>query len=179
MANFKAAMEQVYGPFNETLDTISDWQAPALHPKSSRYLWTDAFAVINFITLSKLATSVPEADLWKRRAERLIQSVHDTLGRSRDGSRRLKGATEEEPLLGGLRIGKEDEQGPDQDGQYHHYLTWGIPMLFDDYRICADTDISRRTAFGCSLSIDTRYMLEIRLTTTLQSSWRKQYIHTL
>lgn len=132
IAIFKAALDQVYGPFDQTLDTISDWQAPALSPKSSRYLWTDAFAVINFVTLSKLSTSVTEADLWKRRAERLIQSVHDTLGRSRDGSRRLKGATDEDPLSGGLRIGKEDEEGPDQDGQYHHYLTWGIPALFDD-----------------------------------------------
>jgi hypothetical protein len=49
--------------------------------------------------------------------------VHDTLGRTRDGSKRLDGATDEEPLRGGLRIGKLDAKGSDGDGQYHHYLT--------------------------------------------------------
>lgn len=126
MATFETAMEQVYGPFgtsNDNLHTISNWQPPALSPKSSRYLWTDAFGVLNFITMSKLSTSDSEAEVWKLHAKRLIQSVHDTLGRSRDGSRRLKGATDEQPLSGGLRIGKDEETGPDQDGQYHHYLT--------------------------------------------------------
>lgn len=127
LATFKAAMEQVYGPFNE--DNLDSWQPPALSPKSSRYLWTDGFAVVNFITLSKLATSPTDAERWKTYARILIQSVHDTLGRTRDGSRRLKGATDDEPLSGGLRIGKEDDQGPDQDGQYHHYLTWGHTLI--------------------------------------------------
>ena len=126
MATFRAAMDQVYGPFNDdNQDTINDWHPPALSPKSSRYLWTDAFAVINFITLSKLATSPPDAERWKICARTLIQTVHDTLGRTRDASRRLSGATDHEPLAGGLRIGKDEDQGPDQDGQYHHYLTWG------------------------------------------------------
>jgi hypothetical protein len=36
---------------------------------------------------------------------------------------RLPGASENNPLGGGLRIGKVDAEGPDGDGQYHHYLT--------------------------------------------------------
>ena len=56
-------------------------------------------------------------------ANRLIHTVHDILGRTRDGSARLPNATDEFPLKGGLRIGKHAASGPDGDGQYHHYLT--------------------------------------------------------
>jgi hypothetical protein len=78
-----------------------------------RYLWTDAFAVCNFIGLSEL-------DL----AKRLVDQVHHVLGRG----------DEEHPTRGGIRIGKPlPERGPDEpydpeldwdrDGQYFHYLT--------------------------------------------------------
>lgn len=50
-------------------------------------------------------------------AGRLVQEVHDVLGRQRNGSARLGPATDEAPLLGGLRIGKADPEGPpDGDG---------------------------------------------------------------
>lgn len=45
-------------------------------------------------------------------------------GHDRRGRNRLGQATAEHPLLGGLRIGKEhEEEHPDGDGQYFHYLT--------------------------------------------------------
>ena len=51
-------------------------------------------------------------------AEKLVQEVHDVLGRQRDGSTRLGDATDAAPLLGGLRIGKADPEGaPDGDGE--------------------------------------------------------------
>jgi len=79
-----------------------------------RYLWTDAFAVCNFLRLGDT-----------ERALRLVAQVHETLG-GLDGSGH--------PTRGGLRIGKpEPERGPDEpldedrewdrDGQYFHYLT--------------------------------------------------------
>ncbi len=95
-----------------------------------RYLWTDAFAVCNWLALG-------ENEL----ALRLIDQVHHTLGRYRgDDQRRgwLSGlderAGEAHPTRGGLRIGKDlPERGPgdpfdeqlewDRDGQYFHYLT--------------------------------------------------------
>lgn len=95
-----------------------------------RYLWTDAFAVCNFLGLG-------EADL----ALRLIDRVHHTLGRHRPDDARtgwISGLSEAEgeahPTRGGLRIGKAlPERGPrepfderkewDRDGQYFHYLT--------------------------------------------------------
>ena len=52
-------------------------------------------------------------------AELLVHEVHNTLGRSRDGSTRLGKATDEHPTLGGMRIGKPDPEGTsDGDGQY-------------------------------------------------------------
>lgn len=53
----------------------------------------------------------------------LVETVHDILGRTRDLSARLPGASEQCPLAGGLRIGKTEATGADGDGQYHHYLT--------------------------------------------------------
>ena len=84
-----------------------------------RYLWTDGFAVVNFLTLYRSTGDKKYLSL----AKRLIHHVHSILGFTRDGRTRLPGATEEWPLKGGLRIGKIDESGDDGDGQYFHYLT--------------------------------------------------------
>ena len=75
--------------------------------------------MINFITLSK-ETNEPH---YLTHATRLAETVHDVLGRTRDGKDRLPGASDQNPVGGGLRIGKECEDGDDGDGQYHHYLT--------------------------------------------------------
>ena len=120
---FKEAMHLVYGPFDDlTEEAARVWVAPE-NPGAGghrgRYLWTDAFGVINFITLSK-ETSSP---VYLTLAKRLVQTVHDVLGKTRDGTARLPGASEAEPLKGGLRIGKVQATGSDGDGQYHHYLT--------------------------------------------------------
>ncbi|KAK1826919.1 hypothetical protein QBC39DRAFT_268073 [Podospora conica] len=120
---FNEATRLVYGPF----EGISDRDAQSWKPPESpgagghkgRYLWTDAFGVINFVTLSK-ETSKP---VYLTLARCLADTVHNILGRTRDGSSRLPPATDGEPLKGGLRIGKIQESGSDCDGQYHHYLT--------------------------------------------------------
>lgn len=102
-----------------------------------RYLWTDAYAVCNFLGLYEETGDVRYRDL----ALQLVGQVHAVLGRYREGGPRtdwISGAGEEEgtahPTKGGLRIGKAlDERGPadpiderrewDRDGQYYHYLT--------------------------------------------------------
>lgn len=102
-----------------------------------RYLWTDAFAVCNFLELHRLTGE----DRYTQLALTLIHQVHHVLGRRRtdDASRGwLSGLAEAEgeahPTMGGLRIGKKyperlpgqpfDEQLEwDRDGQYFHYLT--------------------------------------------------------
>jgi hypothetical protein len=102
-----------------------------------RYLWTDAFAVCNFLTLFQ-RTGDPE---YRQRAIELIDHVHGVLGRYRDDDPRsgwISGADEatgrNHPTSGGLRIGKplperaaaeafDERLEWDRDGQYFHYLT--------------------------------------------------------
>jgi len=102
-----------------------------------RYLWTDAFAVCNYLGLAH-ATGEPA---YTELALKLVDQVHHTLGRYRQDDPRMgwiSGLNEDEgelhPTRGGLRIGKTlPERGPheefderlewDRDGQYFHYLT--------------------------------------------------------
>ena len=102
-----------------------------------RYLWTDSFAVCNFLELYRRTGNGNYRDL----ALRLVNQVHHTLGRHREDDTRkgwISGLDEESgeqhPTRGGLRIGKPmNERKPeeasderlewDQDGQYYHYLT--------------------------------------------------------
>ena len=102
-----------------------------------RYLWTDAFAVCNFLELFQQTGE----ERYKEEAFALVDQVHAVLGRHRDDDPRtgwISGLDEEEgklhPTAGGLRIGKkinERKSGEpsderlewDQDGQYFHYLT--------------------------------------------------------
>ncbi|QKX56647.1 uncharacterized protein TRUGW13939_03753 [Talaromyces rugulosus] len=128
LARFEQSMESIYGSFAD-IKNPEEWTPP---PKSGghrgRYLWTDAFGVINFITLHRewtksSSSTTTTGNKYLTLARRLVETVHDVLGRTRDGTARLPGATDENPLGGGLRIGKFDETGVDGDGQYHHYLT--------------------------------------------------------
>lgn len=114
-------MEDVYGLVRTLSPTeAKNWTPPpAASGHLGRYLWTDAFGVLNFITLSRLTKS----DSYLHCAGRLIDTVHSVLGRTRSQTEYLPGASAEHPLSGGLRIGKDDESGADGDGQYHHYLT--------------------------------------------------------
>jgi hypothetical protein len=112
-----------------------------LHPDSQkeqrRYLWTDAFAVCNFIELFVRTGN----KFYRQCATDLIDQVHHVLGRYRVDDYRhgwISGLDEEagkrHPTIGGLRIGKplgERQAGEpvderlewDRDGQYFHYLT--------------------------------------------------------
>jgi hypothetical protein len=115
--------------------TRTGLSAPARPPE--RYLWTDAFAVCNFLELFRRTRD----EEYLRHATHLIDQVHQVLGRYRDDNTRrgwISGLDEEagrhHPTAGGLRIGKplkeRDADEPlderlewDRDGQYFHYLT--------------------------------------------------------
>ena len=102
-----------------------------------RYLWTDAFAVCNFLELYNRTNEEKYLNL----ALKLIHQVHHVLGQYRTDNKNngwISGLDKEEgenhPTKGGLRIGKEmNERSPnepynerlewDRDGQYYHYLT--------------------------------------------------------
>jgi len=101
-----------------------------------RYLWTDSFAVCNYLGLYGDTGDRRYRDL----ALDLVDQVHHTLGRHREDDTRsgwISGLGEQKgerhPTIGGLRIGKTmNERGPgdpyaevlewDRDGQYFHYL---------------------------------------------------------
>ena len=109
-----------------------------------RYLWTDAFAVCNFISLFEATGD----EQYLRQAEVLISQVHHVLGRHRPDDSRTgwisglsKDQGEQHPTVGGLRIGKSlNERSEDQpydsqlewdrDGQYFHYLTKWMHALY-------------------------------------------------
>lgn len=117
-----------------------------------RYLWTDAFAVCNFLGLYEETGN----EEFKTMAFRLVNQVHEVLGRHRrDDSRTgwISGLGEEEgrlhPTTGGLRIGKKlkerkagqplDERLEwDRDGQYYHYLTKWMHALNNVTRATGD-----------------------------------------
>lgn len=105
--------------------------------KPQRYLWTDAHAVCNFLSLYRATGD----EHFESLAIRLIDQVHHVLGRHRNDDARggwISGLTEaegeEHPTAGGLRIGKPlNERAIDdafdehleweRDGQYFHYST--------------------------------------------------------
>ncbi|HVI24845.1 MAG TPA: hypothetical protein VM576_01425 [Xanthomonadaceae bacterium] len=115
-----------------------------------RYLWTDAFAVCNFLALDEHAA-----------AARLVAQVHDVLGAHRPDDPRqgpLSGlvgeAARRHPTQGGLRIGKPlPERAPDapyepaleweRDGQYFHYLTRWMHALDQYARHAGAPDANR------------------------------------
>jgi len=108
-----------------------------------RYLWTDAFAVCNFLGLSRVTGNEHYQELGLR----LVDRVHHVLGRHRVDDPRsgwISGLDErqgeEHPTRGGLRTGKRlGERGSedafdqqlewDRDGQYFHYLTKWMQAL--------------------------------------------------
>jgi hypothetical protein len=127
----------------------------AQHPR--RYLWTDAFAVCNFLELFQQTAD----QQYRRYAIELIDQVHQVLGRYRDDDVRkgwISGLYNESgrrhPTLGGLRIGKAlRERGIDEpldemlewdrDGQYFHYLTKWMHALCRAASITGDSKYAK------------------------------------
>ena len=119
------------------MDEFADATGVSGNAKPRRYLWTDAFAVCNFLGLYTQTSD----NRYLQYARELVEQVHHVLGRHRDDDPRrgwISGLSdhdgEEHPTIGGLRIGKPlNERKPhetpnahlewDQDGQYFHYLT--------------------------------------------------------
>ncbi len=122
-----------------------------------RYLWTDAFAVCNFLELYGQTRD----EQYRELGLRLVDQVHNILGRHRkDDSRTgwISGLGEEEgrmhPTKGGLRIGKKlnerlhddpvDERLEwDRDGQYFHYLTKWMHALHQVSRVTGKVTYNR------------------------------------
>jgi len=70
----------------------------SIWPNGLRYLWTDAYGLILYLSLYKELKD----NKYLENAEHLVNEVYRVLGRKK-----------------GIRIG----EAPDRDGQYYHYLT--------------------------------------------------------
>lgn len=128
-----------------------------------RYLWTDAFAVCNFLELHRRTGE----EKYLQLALRLVDQVHASLGRHRDDDPRtgwISGLTapegERHPTIGGLRIGKQlgernraqpcnDRLEWDRDGQYYHYLTKWMHAL---HQTCKSTGNPVFSVWACELA---------------------------
>jgi hypothetical protein len=136
----------------QTIDLMTRFAGQGEERK--RYLWTDAFAVTNYLGLARATRDARFIDL----ARDLIDQVHRVLGRHRPDSalRRggwISGRSEADgaahPTIGGLRIGKPADERPpqtppnerlewDRDGQYFHYLTKWMHALDQTTRVTGD-----------------------------------------
>jgi len=145
-------MDQIISPQSIMLEfaEATGLAEPSKQPR--RYLWTDAFAVGNYLELYRQNGQQSFLQL----ALKLVDQVHQTLGKQRKDSGSsgwLSGLSEEQgrlhPTQGGLRIGKklaERQLGEpsdeslewDQDGQYYHYLTKWMQALNDLSRVTGD-----------------------------------------
>ena len=110
--------------------------------ESRRYLWTDAFAVMNYLGLARAARDTT----FLHHAVTLIDRVHQWLAPL--GSR-SESEGRSHPTAAGLRIGKpRPERGADErfderlewdrDGQYFHYLTKWMQALDQTARVTGD-----------------------------------------
>jgi hypothetical protein len=82
-----------------------DWmRAEGIWPNGLRYLWTDAFGLVLYVSLYRELAE----QRWLDAAEQLVADVERVLGRPR-----------------GIRIG----EAPDRDGQYFHYLAMWLFAL--------------------------------------------------
>ncbi|UCG04684.1 MAG: hypothetical protein JSW11_14945 [Candidatus Heimdallarchaeota archaeon] len=108
-----------------------------------RYLWTDAFAVCNFLGLCQ----TNKEEKFKDIAIKLVNQVHRILGQHRTDDERTGWlGSQDHPTKNGLRIGKSlNERKPhepydfirewDRDGQYFHYLTKWMHTLIRVYQV--------------------------------------------
>ncbi len=124
---------------------------------AERYLWTDSFAVCNFLGSFERTGD----EKYEALALRLVDQVHEVLGRHRDDDSRggwISGLNDSSgvhhPTSGGLRIGKRlPERAPgqnydealewDRDGQYFHYLTKWMHAL------ARTSDMTRDPTYRC------------------------------
>ncbi len=149
--------------------------------KPIRYLWTDAFAVCNFLELFRQTGE----QKYKQDALALVDQVHSVLGKHREDDPRsgwISALDEDEgekhPTIGGLRIGKKlNERKPDEpyderlewerDGQYFHYLTKWMYAL---NRVTEVTGNFRYNRWAHELA----KTAHARFTYTLPDAWEKR-----
>jgi hypothetical protein len=149
------AAQQIMEEFARRTGLLAAGEAP-----QRRYLWTDAFAVCNYLALYQQSGRKEHRDT----AVRLVDQVHGVLGHHRHDDPRsgwISGLDEQDgrlhPTAGGLRIGKklpERQAGEpyderlewERDGQYYHYLTKWMHALCRISRVTDNPTYTVRAA---------------------------------
>ena len=154
-------MKQVYGDWDVLLEQgtfpqpLPEQEAgPSCVPWGStgdcqrRYLWTDAFGVLNFVTMAQRYPESRRA-VYLDAAKKLIDSVHATLGQPRSAAFPMAPQQDGTPWgFKGLRIGKlhartSSDAGMEYDGMYWHYLDKWLFALLRYHQASADVDVLR------------------------------------
>jgi hypothetical protein len=123
-------LESVYGPVDSPefpLPMPADEAGLCAGGKQRRYLWTDAFGVLAYLSL---AEQTSETQKYNQAANKLIDEVHECLGKPRSNKKadQMTPDTTLSPTgYVGLRIGKTESRqvtdyGMRYDGQYWHYV---------------------------------------------------------
>jgi hypothetical protein len=116
----------------ETMLEKLEWmEERGIWPNGLRYLWTDAFGLVLYISLYRETGDAK----YLERAEALVRDVDRVLGRPR-----------------GYRIGEE----PDRDGQYFHYLAMWMYALGRFGRI---DPVYHRKAVDLVLAVHPRFLI--------------------
>ena len=188
-------MQQIISPQSIMLEFAEATGLSEASKQPQRYLWTDAFAVGNYLELYRQSRQQSFLQL----ALKLVDQVHQTLGKQRKDSGSsgwLSGLGEEQgrlhPTQGGLRIGKKlAERQPgepadeslewEQDGQYYHYLTKWMQALNDLSRVTGDGIFNQwalelakvaHTAFVYPPSTSTSFSPSTSMSKTRRMYWK-------
>jgi len=141
-------MKQVYGDWDDPSSGFPvSMPASEAGPSPSgqrRYLWTDAFGVLNFVTLSYRAETARKRQFLDA-ADKLVKATVQCLGYPR--SEDFPMTPNDRGGYKGMRIGKErakimSDAGMSYDGMYWHYLDkWIFALILSCVQI----------ALGCCL----------------------------
>lgn len=140
----------VYDPLPPCKSVVNPLPPPPPPPRLCRAQWTDAFSLLNLVTLYERCTDVAKRERLLRAGEALIEAVHGALGRPRSPS--LPMAPDGAGGFKGLRIGKSharrvSDAGMAYDGMYWHYTD---KWVFALYRyMCLHTRQSRTWMARC------------------------------
>jgi len=127
-------LESVYGPVDAPSFPLPMPLGEAglcANGKQRRYLWTDAFGVLAYLSLADKCNDADTANQCRQAAHTLIDVVHQCLGTPRSDrpadAMQVDTSTYSPTGFVGLRIGKVDsmpvtDYGMRYDGQYWHYL---------------------------------------------------------
>jgi len=128
-------LDSVYGPIqssNFPLPMPCNEAGLCADGKQRRYLWTDAFAVLAYLSIAdryEKEGNLALAQEYRQASYTLIDVVHECLGKPRSNKNNDKMSLDPSSPTGyvGLRIGKvltrnETDSGMTYDGMYFHYL---------------------------------------------------------